>query len=85
MLFGSRGHYSMSLPCPHVWHSGREAHAQASEDGTADCAEDGTAGAQADSGAAGTAASDLISMRQPVSLAASLAFCPSLPIASDSW
>jgi len=24
-------------------------------------------------------------MRQPVSLAASLAFCPSLPIASDSW
>ena len=34
---------------------------------------------------AGTAASDLISMRQPVSLAASLAFWPSLPIASDSW
>src|SRR4051812_9731479 len=33
---------------------------------------------------AGTA-SDLMSMRQPVSLAASLAFCPSLPIASDSW
>ena len=34
---------------------------------------------------AGTAASDLMSMRQPVSLAASLAFWPSLPIASDSW
>ncbi len=33
----------------------------------------------------GTAASDLMSMRQPVSLAASLAFWPSLPIASDSW
>jgi hypothetical protein len=33
---------------------------------------------------AGTA-SDLMSMRQPVSLAASRAFCPSLPIASDSW
>jgi hypothetical protein len=32
-----------------------------------------------------TAASDLMSMRQPVSLAASLAFCPSLPMASDSW
>jgi len=31
------------------------------------------------------AASDLMSMRQPVSLAASLAFWPSLPIASDSW
>ena len=40
-----------------------------------------------DDGTAGyaTAASDLISMRQPVSLAASLAFCPSLPIASESW
>ena len=36
-------------------------------------------------GPAGTAASDLMSMRQPVSLAASLAFWPSLPIASDSW
>jgi hypothetical protein len=33
---------------------------------------------------AGTVASDLMSMRQPVSLAASLAFWPSLPIASDS-
>jgi hypothetical protein len=32
-----------------------------------------------------TAASDLMSIRQPVSLAASLAFWPSLPIASDSW
>ena len=41
----------------------------------------GTAG----SPAAGTVASDLMSMRQPVSLAASLAFCPSMPIASDSW
>ncbi len=36
-------------------------------------------------GPAGTTASDLMSMRQPVSLAASLAFWPSLPIASDSW
>ena len=36
-------------------------------------------------GSAETAASDLMSMRQPVSLAASLAFWPSLPIASDSW
>ena len=36
-------------------------------------------------GPAGTAASDLMSIRQPVSLAASLAFWPSLPIASDSW
>ena len=41
---------------------------------------EGTAGPSA-----GTAASDLMSMRQPVSLAASLAFWPSLPIASDSW
>ncbi len=41
---------------------------------------EGTAGQSA-----GTAASDLMSMRQPVSLAASLAFWPSLPIASDSW
>jgi hypothetical protein len=31
------------------------------------------------------AVSGLMSIRQPVSLAASLAFCPSLPIASDSW
>jgi hypothetical protein len=43
-------------------------------------ADEGTAGPSA-----GTAASDLMSMRQPVSLAASLAFWPSLPIASDSW
>ena len=80
---------------------GEDRTAQASEDGTADCVEDGTAGVSAGSagagsagtgagsgagsGAAATAASDLISMRQPVSLAASRAFCPSLPIASDSW
>jgi len=51
-----------------------------SGDGAAGPAEEETAGSSA-----GTAASDLISMRQPVSLAASLAFCPSLPIASDSW
>src|SRR6267378_3279211 len=31
------------------------------------------------------AASLLISIRQPVSRAANRAFCPSLPIASDSW
>ena len=43
-------------------------------------ADEGTAGPSA-----GTVASDLMSMRQPVSLAASLAFWPSLPIASDSW
>lgn len=30
-------------------------------------------------------ASETMSMRQPVSLAASLAFWPSLPIARDSW
>jgi hypothetical protein len=41
---------------------------------------DETAGSSAE-----TTASDLMSMRQPVSLAASLAFWPSLPIASDSW
>lgn len=32
-----------------------------------------------------TPLSGRISMRQPVSRAASLAFCPSLPMASDSW
>ena len=32
-----------------------------------------------------TAASDLMSIRQPVSRAASRAFCPSLPMASDNW
>src|SRR5919112_2690848 len=31
------------------------------------------------------ASSERMSMRQPVSRAASRAFCPSLPIASDSW
>jgi hypothetical protein len=43
---------------------------------------------QASAGASGAAVacdSDLMSMRQPVSRAASRAFCPSLPIASDSW
>ena len=34
---------------------------------------------------ASVSASDLMSMRHPVSRAASRAFCPSLPIASDSW
>jgi hypothetical protein len=32
-----------------------------------------------------SAVSDRMSIFQPVSLAASRAFCPSLPIASDSW
>jgi hypothetical protein len=45
----------------------------------------GPAGERSAGPSAGTAASDLMSMRQPVSLAASLAFWPSLPIASDSW
>ena len=45
----------------------------------------GPAGDETAGSSAGTAASDLMSMRQPVSLAASLAFWPSLPIASDSW
>jgi hypothetical protein len=31
------------------------------------------------------AASGLMSIRQPVSRAASRAFCPSLPMASDNW
>jgi len=38
------------------------------------------------SGATGSgASSERMSMRQPVSRAASRAFCPSLPIANDSW
>jgi len=37
------------------------------------------------SGAAAACDSDLMSMRQPVSRAASRAFWPSFPIASDSW
>jgi len=37
------------------------------------------------SGAAAAWDSDLMSMRQPVSRAASRAFWPSFPIASDSW
>ena len=62
--------------------------AESSGAGTAGPAEETAGPAEEDttgSSAAGTAASDLMSMRQPVSLAASLAFCPSLPIASDSW
>jgi hypothetical protein len=35
--------------------------------------------------ASGGWASDLMSIRQPVSRAASRAFWPSLPMASDSW
>ena len=49
-----------------------------------------TGAAAAGAGAAGrdssaTCVSDLMSIRHPVSRAASRAFCPSLPIASDSW
>jgi hypothetical protein len=39
----------------------------------------------ASAGPAASAASDRMSMRQPVSRAASRAFCPSFPMASDSW
>jgi hypothetical protein len=45
----------------------------------------GEADGLAGSGEAVGAASDRMSIRQPVSRAASLAFCPSLPIASESW
>ena len=83
MLLGSRGHYNnkstVSARLRHrarIWPT-----VQPSGDGTAGPADDFTAG----SSAGETAASDLISMRHPVSLAASLAFWPSLPIASDSW
>ncbi len=77
MPFGSCGHDKTQVY--RVRRSGRPGEiraAQASADGTtaAQASADGT-----------TAASDLMSMRQPVSLAASLAFCPSLPMASDSW
>ena len=87
MLFGSRGHYSHKSTVSARLASRPEACDQASEDGTAAARRTRrpTRGPDTYSGAAGTAASDLISMRQPVSLAASLAFCPSLPIASDSW
>ena len=47
--------------------------------------DDGSDGASDDGPEDWGAASDLISIRQPVSLAASLAFCPSLPIARESW
>ena len=72
MLFGSRGHYNNESTVSARLAYRAKSRLHASDDG----AEDGTAG---------SAASDLMSMRQPVSLAASLAFCPSLPIASDSW
>ena len=83
MLLGSRGHYSnkSTVSARLRYRAGTGQTAQPSGDGTAGPAEDLTAG----SSAGKTAASDLISMRQPVSLAASLAFCPSLPIASESW
>ena len=46
----------------------------------------GAAGAAAAARASSaTCVSDLMSMRHPVSRAASRAFCPSLPIASESW
>jgi hypothetical protein len=48
-----------------------------------------TAGAGADRSrpapTAGASTSGRMSIRQPVSLAARRAFCPSLPMASDSW
>ena len=75
---GSHGHYVVSLPCQRVCHCARTAGLAC---GRA-CAT-GPAGTADPS--AGTVASDLMSMRQPVSLAASLAFWPSLPIASDNW
>ena len=83
MLLGSRGHYTTksTVSARLRYRAGTGQTAQPSGDGMAGPAEDLTAGSSADE----TAASDLISMRQPVSLAASLAFCPSLPIASDSW
>jgi hypothetical protein len=83
MLLGSRGHYShkSTVSARLRYRAGTGQTAQPSGDVMAGPAEDLTAGSEAGD----TAASDLISMRQPVSLAASLAFCPSLPIASDSW
>jgi hypothetical protein len=83
MLLGSRGHYSTksTVSARLRYLAGTGQTVQPSGDGMAGPAEDLTAG----SSAGETAASDLMSMRQPVSLAASLAFCPSLPIASDSW
>jgi hypothetical protein len=42
-------------------------------------------GGTGDSGGSGGWASERMSIRHPVSLAASRAFCPSLPIARDSW
>src|SRR6266699_5731407 len=84
----------MSLPCPRVSDTGRGPAPTGPLAGAAGEAEE-AAGIRPYSGAcatgpadertagpsAGTAASDLMSMRQPVSLAASLAFWPSLPIA----
>jgi hypothetical protein len=75
MPLGSHGHYiHKSTASAGLWY---RAYSGACAIGSAD---ERTAGPSA-----GTAASDLMSMRQPVSLAASLAFWPSLPIASDSW
>ena len=79
MPLGSRGHYSnkSTVSAGLRLRAGTLAYSGACAAGPAG---EGTAGPSA-----GTAASDLMSMRQPVSLAASLAFWPSLPIASDSW
>jgi hypothetical protein len=44
-----------------------------------------SAGVSGGSDSSSVAASDLMSIRQPVSRAASLAFCPSLPMARDNW
>jgi hypothetical protein len=76
---GSHGHYIVSLPCQRVCGSRPRPRAYSGA-----CA-DGPAGERTAGPSAGTVASDLMSMRQPVSLAASLAFWPSLPIASDNW
>jgi len=89
MLLGSRGHYNnQSTVSARLRHRARNGPTvQPSADGTTGPADDLTAGSSAGETAASdlVSASDLISMRHPVSLAASLAFCPSLPIASDSW
>jgi len=58
---------------PDTWPSARQSTAPAHESGP-----EGSAGPLSPS-------SERMSMRQPVSFAASRAFCPSLPMASDSW
>jgi hypothetical protein len=99
MPLGSRGHYGVKSTVSAALRLRRELRRQAGEAEAAKVTDkaggysevcamgpaDGELAGSAATGAAGTAASDLMSMRQPVSLAASLAFCPSLPIASDNW